>query len=53
MDLWDNLWIRNPLPMSGQPKMEDGCCHKTVTQRCSDCSFRTTPKEPIDKDKKE
>jgi hypothetical protein len=22
------------------PKMKDGCCHKTVHYRCSDCSFR-------------
>jgi len=21
-------------------KMSDGCCHKTVQERCQDCSFR-------------
>jgi hypothetical protein len=25
------------------PKMADGCCHKTVIQRCTDCSFNVSP----------
>lgn len=28
--------------MSGYSKQEDGCCHKTVLERCSDCSFNKT-----------
>ena len=26
-------------PQIGYTKMDDGCCHKTVTKRCLDCSF--------------
>lgn len=31
---------------SGYEKQADGCCHKTVIERCSDCSY------PLDKQEK-
>lgn len=34
-------YARNVIAGQGRyPKSSDGCCHKTVTTRCPDCSYK-------------
>lgn len=34
---------KNPPGQIVYDKMKDGCCHKTVVDRCKDCSFADVP----------
>lgn len=44
---------RHPALPYGFPKAADGCCHKTVVVRCSDCSFVSGGQKVSDRDERE